>query len=117
MALSSFDEVKKAVFAEIGETAEARKILLACDETLTNIVSYSGASELTYCCTKEGDTLRIGFRDNGTAFDPTAPRAMETDFDMLDMGGMGIGIVRETASSMEYARRDDRNVLFLCFRL
>jgi len=117
VALSSFDEVKKAVFAEIGETAEARKILLACDETLTNIVSYSGASELTYCCTKEGDTLRIGFRDNGTAFDPTAPRAMETDFDMLDMGGMGIGIVRETASSMEYARRDDRNVLFLCFRL
>ena len=59
----------------------------------------------------------VGFSDNGIEFDPTAPRGEETDFDMLDMGGMGIGIVRETASSMEYARKDDRNVLILRFRL
>ena len=117
LELSSFDELKKTVFAETGETARARRILLVCDELLTNIVNYSGASDLAYCCEKQGETLRIGFSDNGKPFDPTAQRTEEKEFDMLDSGGMGLEIVRAGADAMEYERKDGRNVLLLRFSL
>ncbi|MBQ3708123.1 MAG: SpoIIE family protein phosphatase [Clostridia bacterium] len=115
--LSSFSEMKKAVFAALGETAQARKVLLVCDEMLANIVNYSGATDLAFCCEKDGDMLRIGFSDNGRPFDPTNPPDDEKEFDLLDGGGMGLGIVLATADSVEYERKDDRNVSILCFDL
>ncbi len=115
--LSSFGEMKKAVFAALGETAEARKVLLVCDEMLANIVNYSDATDLAFCCEKDGDMLRIGFSDNGRPFDPTSPPDEEKEFDLLDGGGMGLGIVLATADSVKYERKGDRNVSIFCFGL
>lgn len=116
VSLSSFEEIKKAVFATAGDTPETRQALLACDEALANIVSYSGAEYLAFSCIKENDSLCITFRDDGMPFDPTAAEPEDREFDLLDSGGMGISLMRQAASSMAYERKDGRNVLTLHFQ-
>ena len=117
VALSSFDKIKEAVFEAAGESQETRQALLACDEALTNIVSYSGASSLSFSCIKEGDSLCVSFSDDGIPFDPTAAQPGDKDFDMLDSGGMGLSLIRQIASSLAYKREDGRNQFTLWFSL
>ena len=116
VALSSFDRIKQAVIALAGNTQETRMALLACDEALTNIVSYSGATELAFSCEKQGDSLCVSFFDNGIPFDPTAV-GEEKEFEELDSGGMGLKLIRQNASGMRYERRRNRNELILNFNL
>ena len=117
IALSALDEVKTAVFAAAGETPQARKAVLACDELIANIVNYSRATTLQYSCRRLGDELRIAFSDDGIPFDPTAADIEDKDFDMLDMGGMSLGMIRQSASSIQYRREDARNLSLLTFSL
>ena len=115
VALSAFDTVKARIFALLGENAAARSVLLACDEILTNIVSYSGADRLRFRCQREDGGLRVDFADNGTAFDPSqAPHEAES-FDAMSEGGMGLGLVHQLVSSMEYRRCGEENRLCLHF--
>ena len=93
-----------------------RMALLACDETLANIVSYSGATELSFSCEKQDNVLHISFLDNGAPFDPTAVGA-EKAFEQLDSGGMGLKLIRQNAAGMRYERRQNRNELSLYFNL
>jgi anti-sigma regulatory factor (Ser/Thr protein kinase) len=116
VALSSFEKIKQAVFALAGDTQETRMALLACDEALTNIVSYSGATELAFSCEKRNGGLCISFFDNGIPFDPTAV-GDEKEFEELDNGGMGLKLIRQNASGMRYERRRNRNELILNFNL
>ena len=115
VALSSFDEIRKAAFAAAGNTPETRKALLACDEALANIVRYSGASELAFRCEKEGEMLCITFSDNGIPFDPTAVPAEDRAFETLDSGGMGLNLIRQTALSVQYERKGGRNFFTMRF--
>ena len=115
--LSSFDTIRQTVFAEAGESPETRRALLACDEALTYIVNYSGATELAFSCGKTENSLRVTFSDNGIPFDPTAAARPEKSFDELDSGGMGLEMIRQSASGMHYERRRDRNELTLDFAL
>jgi len=117
VALSSFAAVKEAVFAEAGDTPETRKALLACDEALSNIVHYSGASDLAFSCKKQGDTLCVRFSDNGIPFDPTAVQTEDKEFELLDSGGMGLNLIRQTVSSARYERKEGRNLFALEFSL
>ena len=116
VALSSFETIRQAVFALAGDTQETRMALLACDEALTNIVSYSGATELAFSCEKRNGGLCISFFDNGIPFDPTAV-GDEKEFEELDSGGMGLKLIRQNASGMRYERRRNRNELILNFNL
>ena len=115
LALSAFDEVKKAVFASAGDTPETRRALLACDEVLANIVSYSNASNLLFSCDRKDGQLRVTFSDDGISFDPTVYCAEEKEFEFLDNGGMGLNLIAQTASSMHYERKNGRNVFTLVF--
>ena len=115
--LSAFDEIKKTVFAVAGDTPETRRALLACDETLTNIVSYSGAKTLTFTCEKQDELLRVTFSDDGIAFDPTTTITEEKGFDFLDSGGMGLNMIRQSAASMQYERKNGRNNFTVFFPL
>lgn len=117
VALSSFAEIKEAVFTAAGNTPETRKALLACDEALSNIVHYSGASALAFRCEKEGDTLSVILADNGIPFDPTAVQAEDREFETLDSGGMGLNLIRQTVSSARYERKDGRNLFTMRFNV
>lgn len=115
VSLSAFETVKEAVLEQAGDTKEARMALLACDEALSNIVHHSGALNLSFRCGKQGDRLCVVFSDDGIAFDPTTALTEEKDFDQLDSGGMGLQLIRQTASSVRYERKDERNLLTLMF--
>ena len=99
LSLSSFDEIKKTVFEVAGNTPKTRQALLACDELLTNIVSYSGANDLTFSCQKEDEELRILFSDDGIPFDSTSVRTGSREFEEMDQGGMGLNIIRQSVSA------------------
>ena len=115
--LSAFDTVRKTVLAAAGDSPATRQALVACDEALANIVSYSGASRLSFSCGKSGDRLSVSFSDNGVPFDPTGAVAEEKQFEGLDSGGMGLNLIRRCVSSMHYERKEDRNILTLFFPL
>lgn len=115
--LSAFDTVRRAVLAAVGDSHETRQALLACDEALANIVSYSGAATLAYSCKTDGDRLCVAFSDNGVPFDQTAAVLEDREFERLDGGGMGLHLIRRCASSMRYERKEDRNILTLFFPL
>ena len=117
VVLSSFNEIRQAVFSSAGETPDARRALLACDEVLANIVHYSSAGKLAFSCSKEGDALRVAFKDDGVPFDPVTAPAEDKEFDMLDSGGMGLHMIRQSSSKIEYERKGDRNILTLYFPL
>ena len=114
---SSARIIREKIFAEAGNTPKSRKIFLACEEILTNIVSYSGAEQLFFSCRKEGEKLRIGFRDDGAAFNPLETSVVEKDFEDLDSGGMGINLVRQIADTCAYDRTGSENQFLLQFHL
>ena len=103
------------MFASAGDTPETRRALLACDEVLANIVSYSNASNLLFSCDRKDGQLRVTFSDDGISFDPTVYCAEEKEFEFLDNGGMGLNLIAQTASSMHYERKNGRNVFTLVF--
>lgn len=115
--MNALEAVKKAVFEAADMTPEARRAILACDELISNIVGYSGATSLLFSCKRQGEVLRICFSDDGVYFDPTAADIEQKDFEALDSGGMGLGIIRQTASELRYRREDGRNLLELSFPL
>lgn len=117
VALNAFDAVRDAAVSLAGDTPRIRQALLACDEWIANVSAYSGATRFAFDCGLEGNGVRMAFADDGIPFDPTADRGEMADFDDLDQGGMGLALIRQTASRMEYARVADGNVLTLWFSL
>lgn len=115
VALDSFETMKARVFGLLGDTPAARSVLLACDELLANIVSYSGADRLRFRCQREGEALRVDLADNGAAFDPTRTPRVPDSFEALSEGGMGLSLIHQLAASMNYVRRDGENRLSLRF--
>ncbi|MBO4915556.1 MAG: SpoIIE family protein phosphatase [Oscillospiraceae bacterium] len=110
----SLDIIKPIVLREGG--GNGKKILLACDEALSNIVRYSGATQLFFSCETGNGYMRVTFRDNGTPFDPFAEESGDfRDFDGLDAGGMGIAFIRELSSEASWRFEDGFNVLSLKF--
>lgn len=113
--IESFDTIRDIVQAAVPDPDRAKKILLACDEIMANIVSYSGAGKTGFFCRSSESNVYIGFRDDGTAFDPTSATVKELDFDDMEFGGMGLNMVKELTESWLYGRVADENILILVF--
>lgn len=117
LEFASFDEVKKRVFETAGDSENTRIALVACEEAMTNIINYSGATELLFSCNVKEGLLCVTFSDNGIPFDQTKERAEEKEFELLDSGGMGLNIIRKAVKSMNYQRDKERNMLTLNFAI
>ncbi len=115
--LSSFQTVREHVVELCGATPEAKQAILACDEAFANVVYYSGATAVEVAICKADDTLVVRIADDGTPFDPLSHNAEEREFEDMDMGGMGIMLMRETSKDAAYERQDNKNVLTLTFGL
>ena len=113
--IASFAIIADAIMSTEGAPESKRKACLACEEAFANIVSYSGAEHAWYKVVNGAGKLCVTIADDGTPFDPLSAPLRQTSFDELDGGGMGLGIIRQLSSSLEYQRDAGRNILDLTF--
>ena len=109
--LSAFSSIRESIMATSCDDALKLKACLACEETFVNIVSYSGASNVWFEVVEDAGSLRIVLADDGVPFDPTSVAIVEKEFEDLESGGMGIGLVRQLAKELWYRREVNRNIL------
>lgn len=89
------------------------KVNICCDEIVSNVVFYSGATFLELTCAKVDSELSVTFVDDGKAFDPLKD-AKEPDItanaEERMIGGLGIFMVKKMMKSVTYERVDNTNV-------
>lgn len=118
VAQASFRAVREDIMETDGEKTAKMRACLAVEEAFTNIVSYSGASRIWYSVDKnDSDQLEVILADDGVPFDPFAEAPAHKEFEELDDGGMGIGLIKQIAKSAEYRRDGSDNVLTMRFAL
>ena len=92
------------------------QIAVAIDEIFGNIAHYAYAGEKG-CVDVQVDVqnglAEITFTDEGVPFDPLKSEDPDVTLNVedRDIGGLGIFLVKKTMDSLEYERRDGRNVL------
>jgi serine/threonine-protein kinase RsbW len=110
------------VAASLGLTDATRDDVKLClNEAVTNALSYGfpdrsdGVVEVGLSAGPDG--LRVHVRDDGVPFDPVAAPLAEPAKDIASaaIGGLGITLIRQTASRVDYARAEGRNVLAMHF--
>lgn len=91
---------------------------LALEELLTNIVKYGyqDAAEHAIAVDLEahGDEVRLRLTDDGTAFNPwdDAPEPVRgRPAGARPLGGQGVMLVKKFANTLEYERKDQKNVV------
>lgn len=90
------------------------KLLVCTDEIASNIIFYSGATEVKIIAEKKDDIVYISFIDNGKPFNLLVD-AMDPDItasaEDRQIGGLGIFIVKKMMEVVEYNRTDNTNCL------
>jgi anti-sigma regulatory factor (Ser/Thr protein kinase) len=98
-------------------------MVLACDELLTNIISYGflegGRHKITASIQLDGDRLETEIVDDGIAFDPLAKDAPDVNLPLeeRESGGLGVHFVRSLMDEVDYRRTDGKNYLKMVKRL
>ena len=112
--MSQWPELRKAL-QDYGmcvgmEDRRLKKMILAVEEAVVNIVNYSEAKfiGMTISC---GDTQRLSITlsDDGIAFDPTAQGEVDTAavIAQRQIGGLGIALLRQIADEVRYRRTEE----------
>ena len=95
------------------DSREAKRLRLAVEEAVANVVNYGQASAITLRTAMEPDRLVLTIDDDGVPFDPT--QGSQTDLsvspDERPPGGMGIILMHQMADSLSYERIDGHNIL------
>lgn len=98
-----------------GSMKSQMQINIAIDEIYSNIVKFSGATEVTLIVEIRKATLsaRLTFIDNGKPYDPIkqADPDISLPAEEREIGGLGIFIVKKTMDSVCYRRNGDKNEL------
>ena len=97
----------------------ANRIQVAVDEIYSNILRYSGAEYATVSCILEEETVKLIFKDNGTAYNPLEKEDPDTTLSIEEraIGGLGIFMVKRMASDISYEYVQNQNVLTVTFAL
>ena len=95
------------------EKRTIKKMEVALEEAVVNIVNYSQATEIELKIKNEELKIILILSDNGVAFDPTAQTPKEPAQGVADrqIGGLGISLIRQIADGMRYRRVEDKNEL------
>ena len=96
----------------------SNKIKLVTDEIYSNIIFYSGATHAKVSLSKSDKEIILTFYDNGKAYNPLDTQSPDTTLDAEDrrIGGLGIYIVKKTASRIDYSNKDGFNILTVFLR-
>ena len=95
------------------------EINLGLDELFTNIISYGFDDgiehQIKFSLAKAEETLVVQVEDDGIPFNPldAAGPAVARDLDSINIGGLGIHLVKKVMDDIDYQRVDGRNKLIL----
>jgi anti-sigma regulatory factor (Ser/Thr protein kinase) len=96
-------------------TDTANELELIIEEVLVNIISYAypGDGRVFVDARVEPSAVTLVFRDHGAPFDPLDRETPDLDASIADrpIGGLGVFLTMELASTVTYERRGDANVL------
>lgn len=95
------------------------KIQVSVDEIYSNVMNYSTADFLEIKFAFAQELLSLIFTDNGKQYDPTKEESPDITLsaDEREVGGLGIFMVKNMATSVEYEYKDKKNVLMVSFNL
>ena len=96
------------------------KVQLVLEEAFVNICHYAypdAIGEIVLECTLDGETFVLEVIDRGIPFDMLSLPSPDTSLSIEDrpIGGLGIHLIREVATSATYRREDEQNRLRLVF--
>ena len=118
--VTRFSNFIKSVLEQLGiEKSLARKLRLAVEEAVVNVIDYAyplgSEGDITIHVMSDGHSIRFKIIDAGVAFDPTAKEKADTTLSIDDrqIGGLGILLVRELMDTINYEREDGQNILTL----
>ena len=95
------------------------EINLGLDELFTNIISYGFDDgiehQIKFSLAKAEETLVVQVEDDGIPFNPldAAGPAVARDLDSINIGGLGIHLVKKVMDDIDYQRVEGRNKLIL----
>ena len=96
-----------------------KKLEVAFEEVVVNVLNYSHATEIELGLTNGGlqDTigkLQITLTDDGVPFDPTISDSDTSKaINERQIGGLGISLLRQIADELHYQRTNEKNVLII----
>lgn len=103
---------------QLGVSEKMRMNLkLALEEAVTNVILYAYPDEkdkdITIQFEITADLLKIMITDTGLPFDPTLKETPDLTLSVHEkpIGGLGIHLVREIMTDVEYIRKGDKNIL------
>lgn len=123
---ASMDEIDRLApfISHVAEQAamegrEAKRLRLAVEEAVANIINHGQATTITLQATMDDNQLVLTIDDDGQPFNPTGESA--TDFsvpaDERPPGGLGIMFLHEMTDGLDYQRIDGHNVLRIIKRV
>ncbi len=95
------------------------EINLGLDELFTNIISYGFEDELEhqikFSLAKFEKTLVVKVEDDGIPFNPLDAKSHEIsqDLDSINIGGLGIHMIKKMMDDIEYQRFEGKNKIIL----
>ena len=91
------------------------QISVAIDELFSNVVRYSGSSNMKLILNVNEDVLTatLTFIDEGVEYDPLAKKDpnVKLPAEEREIGGLGIFLVKKTMDGVEYKRDGQQNIL------
>lgn len=115
----NFPEMKDFVL-KVSEHAgldarEAKRLRLATEEAVINIVNYSHADTMTLGADISDGMLSLAIIDDGDPFDPTTADVTDTSIpaDERRAGGLGLILIRQMTDVQEYRRANEQNILII----
>lgn len=95
----------------------SNRVKLVTDEIYSNIINYSGATRAKISFCMNDKTIYLTFYDNGKAYNPLVSENPDISLsaEERESGGLGIYIVKKTASKIIYSNKDGFNILNVTF--
>jgi sigma-B regulation protein RsbU (phosphoserine phosphatase) len=100
-----------------------RQLRMCCDELLSNVISYAYSDsvehEISISLVLTAEQLLVEISDDGEPFNPLESDTPDTSapLEAREIGGLGIHLVRNLMTSVDYRREDGRNVISLAREL
>ena len=117
--LSKLPEFVDTVCEEAGvDMALVASINLALEEAVTNVVLYAyqeGKGTVDIDASYTPQYIKFIISDSGIPFDPTQKPEVDISLsaEEREIGGLGIHLVRQIMSEVQYERKEEKNILTL----